>query len=124
MDLIDSVGTLVLATLRHPVESFNKALRVNSFTTTPALIQEEYERQTTGEGNHWTDVQITSLSRLRELEQAAWDSGNPAAVGFTLRRIWTEGGTLYEKRDNGIIGEPKMQTLVDIVAQLVKEESS
>lgn len=43
-----SVGTLVLATLRHPSASFNRALRVNSFTTTPAAIQAEFERQTTG----------------------------------------------------------------------------
>jgi hypothetical protein len=118
------VGALVLAALCHPTESANRALRVNSFTTTPALIQAEFERQTIGEGNHWSDVQVTSLDRLRELEQRAWESGSPVAVGLTLRRIWTEGGTLYEQRDNGIIGEPKMQTLEDVVAQLIKEKNA
>ncbi|KAL1988195.1 hypothetical protein VTN96DRAFT_725 [Rasamsonia emersonii] len=113
------VGTLVLATLRHPTASFNRALRVNSFTTTPAAIQAEFERQTGG--SPWSDVQVTSLARLRELEQEAWDKSRPEATVLTLRRIWTEGGTLYEKRDNEVIGDPPMMTLEEIVAQLVKE---
>jgi hypothetical protein len=114
-----SVGTLVLATLRHPSVSFNRALCVNSFTTTPAAIQAEFERQTGG--TPWEDVQVTSLSRLRELEQQAWEEGKPYATVLTLRRIWTEGGTLYEKRDNDVIGNPPMTTLEEIVEQLVKE---
>lgn len=117
--IISSVGTLVLATLRHPTASFNRALRVNSFTTTPAAIQAEFERQTGG--SPWSDVQVTSLARLRELEQEAWDKSRPEATVLTLRRIWTEGGTLYEKRDNEVIGDPPMMTLEEIVAQLVKE---
>ncbi|KAL1968900.1 hypothetical protein VTN77DRAFT_1261 [Rasamsonia byssochlamydoides] len=113
------VGTLVLATLRHPTASFNRALRVNSFTTTPAAIQAEFERQTGG--SPWSDVQVTPLARLRELEQQAWEEGRPEATVLTLRRIWTEGGTLYEKRDNEVIGDPPVMTLEEIVAQLVKE---
>lgn len=112
-----SVGTLVLYTLRHPAASFNRALRVNSFTATPAEIQAELERQTGGEP--WADVQYTSLPRLRELEQQAWAEGKPYATVFTLRRIWTEGGTLYEKRDNDVIGDPKLTTLEEVVKEIV-----
>ncbi|KIN00005.1 hypothetical protein OIDMADRAFT_181258 [Oidiodendron maius Zn] len=116
------VGTLVLATLRHPAESWNRALKVNSFTTTPAAIQAEFERQTGGE--RWTDVTYTSLPELRTLENQAWESGAPTAPLITLRRIWAEGGTLYEKRDNAMIGEPPVQTLEEVVAQELQRVNS
>lgn len=117
------MGTLVLATLLHTTpESRNRPLCVNSFTTTPAEIQAEFERQTTGKP--WDDVSHTSVERLRELETAAWEAGKPAATVFTLRRIWTEGGTLYDQRDNGLIGEPKMMTLQEVVANEIKRVSS
>jgi hypothetical protein len=117
------VGTLVLATLLHATpEIRNRPLCVNSFTTSPAEIQAEFERQTTGKP--WDDVSCTSVSRLRELETAAWEAGNPAATVFTLRRIWTEGGTLYDQRANGLIGEPKMMSLQEVVANEIKRVSS
>jgi hypothetical protein len=62
----------------------------------------------------------TSLPELRALENQAWESGVPAAPVITLRRIWAEGGTLYEKRDNCMIGEPPVQTLEDVVAKELK----
>ena len=45
------------------------------------------------------------------------------AAVFTLRRIWTEGGTLYEKRDNGLIGDPPMETVADQVRQAIQQFS-
>ena len=116
-----SVGTLVLATLRHPAVAFNRALKVNSFTTTPADIHAEFVRQTGGEP--WSDVQYTPLSHLREAESEAWNAGKPEATVLTLRRIWTEGGTLYDQRDNALIGEPPVQTLEDVVAQEIRQSS-
>lgn len=114
LTLLCSVGTLVLNTLLHATaETRNAALCVNSFTTTPEKIQAEFERQLGGQA--W-DVSQTSLARLRELEAAAWDDGKPAATVLTLRRIWTEGGTLYEKRANSLIGEPKVMGLEEVVA--------
>jgi len=119
----DSTGILVLAALLNAgPETRNRALRVNSFTTTPAEIQAEFERQTTGQP--WESVSETSIDRLRELEKAAWDAGNPAATVLTLRRIWTEGGTLYEQRDNGVIGEPKVMSLQEVVTNEVRRVSS
>jgi len=115
---VRSVGKLVLETLRRPDVAMNRALKVNSFTTTPALIQEEFERQTGGKA--WTDVSETPLGQLRELETEAWEAGKPYATVLTLRRIWTEGGTLYDQRDNGLIGEPPMKTLEQLVAEEVK----
>ncbi|KAJ5650325.1 uncharacterized protein N7484_004048 [Penicillium longicatenatum] len=117
------VGTLVLSTLlKASSEILNRALCVNSFTTTPAQIQAEFERQTTGAP--WTDVSYTPLDRLRELEAKAWEEGKPVATVLTLRRIWTEGGTLYEKRANGIIGEPKVMGLEEVVANEIKRVAS
>ena len=113
------VGKLTVAALLHPDAAKNKALKVNSFTTTPNDLVAEFERQTGG--GKW-DVQTTSLERLKELEKEAWEKGNPAAGGFTLRRIWAEGGTLYEERDNEVIGmegEGKLDGLESCVRHAV-----
>ncbi|KAJ6074904.1 uncharacterized protein N7446_002681 [Penicillium canescens] len=115
------VGTLVLNTLLHATaETRNSALCVNSFTTTPDKIQAEFERQT---GQRWESVSRTSLARLRELETQAWKAGNPAATVLTLRRIWTEGGTLYAERDNRAIGEPRVMGLEEVVANEIARVS-
>ncbi|CAI7579978.1 unnamed protein product [Penicillium palitans] len=115
------VGTLVLNTLLHATaETRNAALCVNSFTTSPDQIQAEFERQLGGQP--W-DVSRTSLEKLREAEAAAWEAGNPAATVLTLRRIWGEGGTLYAKRANGLIGEPKVMGLEDVVANEIQRVS-
>lgn len=107
-----STGKLVVGTLLHPEGSKNKALKVNSFTATPNEVLAEFKKQS-GDDN-W-DVSITSLDDLRKYEKEAHEKKASYAVGATLRRIWTEGGTLYEKRDNDLIGEPKMQTLAEVV---------
>lgn len=67
----------------------NRALRVNSFTTTPHELLGEFERQTGGE--KW-QVGYTRVEELERLERE-----NPVV---TLRRIWTSGKTLYAKADN------------------------
>ena len=93
---------------------------MNSFTTTPNGILAEFERQTGGE--KWTKT-FTPLDRLRDLEAKAWEEGSPAATIFTLRRIWTEGGTLYEARDNRIIGEPTVESLKDAVKRSIEGQT-
>jgi hypothetical protein len=110
-----SVGRLVVASLRHPVESRNRALKVNSFTTTPKEILAEFEKQT---GAKW-EASYTPLDELRALEKEAYEKGEPYAGGLTLRRIWTEGGTLYEKRDNDLIGPVEVQSLAYIVEKII-----
>ena len=92
---------------------------MNSFTTTPNEVLKEFERQT---GNKW-DVKYIPVDELKKNEKAAWEAGEPWATGLTLRRIWTEGGTLYSKpRDNGIIGEPKTETLEEQVRQVIETQ--
>lgn len=83
-------------------------------------IQAAFERQT----GQWSSVSQTSLARLRELENSAWEAGNGAATVVTLRRIWTEGGTLYEQRANGLIGEPRVASLEEVVASEVRRVAS
>lgn len=70
------------------------------------------------------EVSYTSLERLRQLEGEAWAAGNPAATVVTLRRIWAEGGTLYEQRANGLIGEPKTTSLEEVISRVVGGTSS
>ena len=101
----------------HPDESAYRILRVNSFTTTPLEIIAEFEKQTGGD--KW-EVDHVPLKELRELENEAWDGNNPMATIYTLRRIWAEGGTLYEERDNGKIGANDMETLEETVRKAVK----
>jgi hypothetical protein len=110
-----SVGKLTVKALLHPEASKNRALKVNSFTTTPLEIVAEFEKQT---GDKW-DVTYTSLEKLKELETAAWERKDPAATIFTLRRIWAEGGTLYEKRDNGLIDGEDTESLEDAVRDAI-----
>lgn len=110
------MGKLVVAALKHYEYSKNRALKVNSFTTTPREILAEFERQT---DSKW-ESSCTSLEELGKLEQEAWDTGKSHATAITLRRIWTEGGTLYEKRDNEAIGASDMDTLADAVQIVIK----
>jgi hypothetical protein len=117
----NSVGKLVVAALLHPEAARNRALRVNSFTTTPLEIVEEFEKQTGGE--KW-DVEYVSLEKLRDLEKQAYEEENPWSVGFTLRRIWGEGKTLYERRDNWVIeAEEGLDSLRDAVKVVVARQT-
>ncbi|TVY47790.1 Isoflavone reductase-like protein [Lachnellula occidentalis] len=116
-----SVGKLVVKALLYPEASNKRALKVNSFTTTPADIVAEFEKQT---GDKWT-VTYTSLAQLKELEAAAWENKAPLAPIYTLRRIWAEGGTLYVKRDNSLIdAEDNMETLADAVRDAIITQRS
>ena len=116
-DGVCSTGKLVALALSHPEASRNKALRVNSFTASDSQILKEFEKQTGGQP--WK-VSYTSLDTLKKLEEERWNEGNPLAVAYTLRRIWNEGGTLYEKRDNHLIeGEDVVETLSEAVAEAI-----
>lgn len=97
----------LLPLCQNPAASRNRVLVVNSFTTTPDEILAEFEKQTS---NRW-EVEYTNLERLKEIEEKAWRDQDPLAAVITLRRIWTEGGTLYEDRDNGRISDPPMETV-------------
>ena len=110
-----------MAALLNPETSKNKALRLNSFTVTPKEITTEFEKQTGGE--QWR-VDYTPIEELKALESEAWAKQDPRATAYTLRRIWTEGGTLYKKRDNELIGmEGKVDTLQEAVAQAIKVQT-
>lgn len=115
-----SVGKLLVAAVKSPEQAKNKALIVNSFTATPDEILAEFENQT---GAKW-GREYVPLGELKNLEEEAWEKGLPWATGFTLKRIWTEGGTLYESRDNEAIGFTKPDTLADAVAEAIKVQDS
>ncbi len=70
------VGRFVVAALKRPDAAKNRALKVNSFTTTPKDIVREFEKQTGGKP--W-DVSYTSIDELKQLEEKAYADGNPAA---------------------------------------------
>ncbi|KAK7905360.1 hypothetical protein LTR67_000081 [Exophiala xenobiotica] len=115
------VGKLVVHAALHPEASRNKALRVNSFTATNKEILEAFKKKTGGQP--WK-VSYTSIEDVKKMEQEALEAGNPFATLFTLRRIWAEGGTLYEKRDNYLIdAEDDMDSLEDAVSEAVKAQT-
>ena len=115
-------GKFVAAALTHLPETRNRTLIVNSFTTTPRQIVAEYEKQTGGQP--W-NVSVTSLEELKQLEADGWAKGDPMAGAATLKRIWTEGGTLYDHRDNAVLGlEQGVQTLADAVKDAIEWQTT
>jgi len=107
-----------VAALRHPEQSYGRALKVQSFVVTPKEVLDEYQRQT---GAEWA-VSYTSLERLKEVESQLWADGVPAATGATLRRIWAEGGTLYERNDNELLGlAGELESLETAVRRAITE---
>jgi hypothetical protein len=113
------VGGLLVAALRRPEVSKGQALKVNSFTTTPDEILAEYERQL----GFKLDVEYTALDDLRKWEKEAYKEKGLGATGWILKRIWTEGGTLYDSRDNENIGFTTPETLQDVVARVIKKQT-
>lgn len=77
-----------------------KALKVNSFEVTSNQVLAEYEKQT---GSKWK-VSYVPLTKLRGVEKKLWEEKDPRATVLCLRRIWAEGGTLYDKIDNEALG--------------------
>ncbi|KAI9047184.1 hypothetical protein LZ554_008638 [Drepanopeziza brunnea f. sp. 'monogermtubi'] len=79
-----------------------------------------------GDGKDWGrwDISYGSLEEVRELEKEAYDSKNPAATIFTLKRIWGSGGALYEKRDNGLVDAEDMETLEDVIKATIASQLS
>ncbi|ETS80971.1 hypothetical protein PFICI_05973 [Pestalotiopsis fici W106-1] len=114
------VGKFVVAALSNPTASQNKALKVQSFVTTAKDILAEFEGQT---GQKF-DVKYTSKEELRQAEQKLWSEGNPSAATFTLRRIWADGKTLYNKTDNESLGVKvdDLEPLSVVVARAVSGE--
>jgi len=107
--------------LLHPEASHNKALKVNSFTTTPLEIVSEFEKQLGGE--KWRIAYIP-LEKVRELERQAYAENHGTPAVFTLKRIWAEGKTLYEKRDNHLIDAEDTETLADAVKVVVAQQTA
>ena len=117
--MFHSVGKFVVAALLNTRESRNTTLVVHSFTATPQEILAEYEEQT---GAKW-DVSYTSMERLKEIEKEEYQVYSPMAAVVTLRRIWTDGGTLYKFYDDSLLGEIDTETLQSqVAAQIVKQE--
>lgn len=120
------VGKFVVAALRHPDEATTtpgkggggKALRVQSFVATPNEVVAEYERQTGGAP--WK-VSYVSLADVRAGEARLWAEDHPKATVVTLRRIWAEGGTLYDTTDNEAIGvrAGETETMDEVLRRLL-----
>ncbi|KAF2629979.1 NAD(P)-binding protein [Macroventuria anomochaeta] len=114
------VGRLLVAALKTPTDSSERILKVNSFTATGKEALAEFEKQI---GAKW-EVSYTPLEELKQLEKQAWEEDWPSKTPLTLRRIWTEGGTLYETRDNGKVNfDDGLETLVDQVKNTIAKYS-
>ncbi|KAK8155697.1 hypothetical protein IWX90DRAFT_391617 [Phyllosticta citrichinensis] len=94
----------VVCALRHPAQTHNRALRCHSFTTTPSAILSAFEAQTSGRGTSeqetsgrgtWA-VKYLHLDELCERERAAYARGDAEKGLFSVRRIWTMGGSVYK----------------------------
>jgi hypothetical protein len=96
-----------------------EVLKVQSFVATPLEIKRKFEKHT---GEEWTVTYIPN-EELRKVENELWEKNNPLATAATLRRIWAEGGTLYEKTDNEKLGLAleDMETLDLVVERAISE---
>ncbi|KAK8230787.1 isoflavone reductase family protein [Phyllosticta capitalensis] len=127
------VGRFLVASLRLPGATHNRALRVHSFVTSPREILREFRRQlnitnandknTANNDNTtpWT-VRHVDLAELQARERRAYERGDPEKGLFSVRRIWTSGGTLYEGqggRDNEVLGDVQRETLEGVVREEV-----
>ena len=114
-----SVGKFLVASLLDGRASRNTTLFVHSFTATPHEILAEYEEQT---GSTW-QRSYTSLDRLREMEKAEYQIHSPLALVATLRRIFTEGGTLYKFYDDSLLGSMDAENIYSqVTANITKQE--
>ena len=60
----------------------------------------------------------------REVARAgqAWTRHDPGAGTITLRKVRSEGGTLYAERDNALIGLETMETLAAAVKRAIEAQ--
>lgn len=107
-----------MAALVNNNASRNATLIVHSFTATPHEILAEYEAQT---GSTW-EKSYTSLERLRQIEKEEYQVYSPLATVVTLRRIWTEGGTLHKYYDETVLGHIETETLQSQVAAGIQKQ--
>jgi len=114
------VGRLLVAALKTPAAEHERILRVNSFTVTVKHVLAEFEKQT---GAKW-EVSYTPVEDLKNAEKEAWEKESPFATLYTLRRIWIEGGTLYEQSDNGKIGFEDAETVEEQVRKVIEKQTS
>jgi hypothetical protein len=114
-----SVGKFVVAALLNGNASKNATLIVHSFTATPHEILAEFEEQT---GSKW-EVSYTSVDRLKVIEKEEYQIYSPLATVATLRRIWTEGGTLYKYYDESLLGSIDTETIYSqVTANITRQE--
>lgn len=108
---MNDVGKFVVAALINHVVSRNQTLIVHSFTATPNEIIAEHEAQMK---QQWSKS-YTEVKQLRQMEKEAYQIYSPMATLLTLRRIWTEGGTLHKFYDDSLLGFVETETLGDQV---------
>lgn len=108
---MNDVGKFVVAALINYITSRNQTLIVHSFTATPNEILAEHETQTRQKWN----TQYTDAKTLKVMEKQAYQVYSPLATVLTLRRIWTEGGTLHKFYDDSLLGFVETETLADQV---------
>ena len=90
---------------------------VHSFTATPHEILAEYEQQT---GCKW-EKSYTPVERLKQIEKEEYQVYSPLATVVTLRRIWTEGGTLYKFYDDMVL-QIESETLESQIAANIRKQ--
>lgn len=113
------VGRLLVAALKTPTSERERILKVSSFTITSKEILAEFEKQT---GAKW-DVSFTPLDELKQAEHEAWEKDSPLKTSHTLRRIWTQGKTLYDESDNGKIGFVGAETPEEQVKMVIEKQT-
>lgn len=116
---MNDVGKFVVAALINYITSRNQTLIVHSFTATPNEIIAEHERQL----KQKFTTTYTDAKTLRAMETEAYQIYSPLATVLTLRRIWTEGGTLHKFYDDSLLGFVETENLEDQVRLNVAKQT-
>ncbi|KAF2472717.1 uncharacterized protein BDR25DRAFT_312634 [Lindgomyces ingoldianus] len=100
------VGKLLIAAVKTPSVESPRVLKVHSFIMTPKKILSRFEKQK----RSTLDVSYTNLVQLKQLEKQAWETQNPLAAVYTLRRICSKGGTFYQAMEKAKVSDPQIET--------------
>ncbi|KAK2739684.1 hypothetical protein FQN57_006518 [Myotisia sp. PD_48] len=103
---LEDVGKAVVAVLKNPEQTKNRAVRIQSTATSLKQLAEK-GKKATGGAEGWTEKEV-SIKQLEEEAWAALKGGKGPdvwAVPFITASIWGEGtGSHFSQLDNELLG--------------------
>ncbi|KAF4964439.1 hypothetical protein FSARC_7625 [Fusarium sarcochroum] len=105
---ISTVAQAVVATLRNPQETKNRAIRITDLSTTPCALLSVIERLDSG--HEWSSAIVDTESLVKEVEnELACEKFSPKAfAAFATKGTFAPGYAARYDGDNELLGINKM----------------